>query len=119
MSDPSSTATIRFYFSFRSPYSWLATERLEAELGDLEVPIERIPTYPTELFPIEAGPEKMDYLVQDIRRLARERGLTLRFPSPNDPDWSIAHAAFLGAQQQGVEHPFMLEMFRKRFSEGL
>jgi 2-hydroxychromene-2-carboxylate isomerase len=122
MSHPSSTAAIRFYFSFRSPYSWLATERLEPELGDLGVPIERIPTYPTELFPIDPGAraeEKMDYLVQDVRRLARERGLPLRFPSPDDPDWSIPHAAFLGAQRHGGEHPFMLEMFRKRFCEGL
>ncbi|MDP6980785.1 MAG: hypothetical protein QF570_19655 [Myxococcota bacterium] len=31
---------IRFYFSFRSPYAWMATEKLEAELGDLDVEIE-------------------------------------------------------------------------------
>ena len=43
---------IRFYFSFRSPYAWLAAERLEADLGDLPVPVELIPICPTkELFP--------------------------------------------------------------------
>ncbi len=115
-------ASIRFYFSFRSPYAWFAAERLEAELGDLGVPIERIPIYPTpELFPNDpaAMPEKVAYLVQDVRRLARERGLTVRFPSGLDPDWSLSHAAFLGAQRQGAGHRFMLEAFRKRFGEGL
>src|SRR5262249_4110697 len=49
----------------------------------------------------------------------RERGLTVRFPPPGDPDWALSHAAFLGAQQQGAGHRFMLEAFRKRFCEGL
>lgn len=122
MSVADSTASIRFYFSFRSPYAWLAGERLEAELGDLGVPIERIPVYPTPgLFPNDpaAMPTKVAYIVQDIRRLTRERGLTVRFPSGTDPDWSLSHAAFLGAQQQGAGHGLMLELFRKRFCEGL
>ena len=95
---------------------------LEAELGDLGVPIERLPIYPTpDLFPNDpaAMPDKIAYTVQDIARLARERGLTVRFPPPGDPDWALSHAAFLGAQQHGAEHRFMLELFRKRFCEGL
>ena len=114
--------SIRFYFSFRSPYAWLAAERLEAELGDLGVPIERLPIYPTpELFPNDpaAMPDKIAYTVQDIRRLTRERGLTVRFPPPGDPDWALSHAAFLAAQRRGADHPFMLAVFRKRFCAGL
>jgi 2-hydroxychromene-2-carboxylate isomerase len=113
--------SIRFYFSFRSPYAWLAAERLEEELGDLGVPIERIPIFPTpELFPNDplALPEKSAYLVQDIVRLTRERGLEVRFPPSGDHDWALSHAAFLGAQELGAGHQFMLEAFRKRFSEG-
>src|SRR5262245_46475106 len=96
--------SIRFYFSFRSPYAWLATERLEAELGDLGVAIERLPIYPTpDVFPNDPGamPDKIAYMVQDIRRLTRERGLTVVFPPPTDPDWSLSHAAFLGAERLG------------------
>jgi 2-hydroxychromene-2-carboxylate isomerase len=122
MNDRGATASIRFYFSFRSPYSWLAAERLEAELGDLGVPIERLPIYPTPghfLNDPAARPDKLAYLVQDVRRLVRERGLTVRFPSAVDPDWSISHAAFLGAERQGMGHRFMLEVFRRRFGEGL
>jgi len=122
MDTPDARAPIRFYFSFRSPYAWLAAERFEPMLGDLGVPIERIPLYPTpELFPNDpAGmPAKVAYLVQDIRRLTRELGLTVRFPPAVDPDWALPHAASLAAQQQGAGHAFMLEVFRKRFSEGL
>jgi len=64
-------------------------------------------------------PDKIAYMVQDILRLARERRLTVRFPPPGEPDWALSHAAFLGAQRLGAEHPFMLQMFRKRFGEGL
>ena len=121
--DSNSDNSIRFYFSFRSPYAWLASERLDAELGDLGVPIERIPIYPTpELFPNDpvSLPDKIAHMVQDVRRLVRERGLPLTFPTVVDPDdWSISHAAVLGAEQQGGGHCMMLELFRKRWSEGL
>ena len=113
---------IRFYFSFRSPYAWIATERLESELGDLGVPIERIPIFPTPgLFPNDpsAMPDKVAYLLQDIPRLARHYGLTVRFPSSGDTDWALSHAAFLGAESEGAGQRFMVEVFRKRFSEGL
>jgi len=126
MTDPANQHSIRFYFSFRSPYAWLAAEKLESELGDLGVPIERVPIYPTpelapQLFLNDPAVmrDKVAYLVQDILRLTRERGLTVRFPPPGDPDWALSHAAFLGAQRCGAEHGFMLETFRKRFCEGL
>jgi 2-hydroxychromene-2-carboxylate isomerase len=116
------TSAIRFYFSFRSPDAWLAAERLDDELGDLAVPVELIPIYPTpDVFPNDPGavPDKIAYMVQDILRLTRERGLTIRFPGPADPDWSLSHAAFLHAERAGTGLPVMLALFRKRFSEGL
>ncbi len=122
MTEPQPSGSIRFYFSFRSPYAWLAAERLESQLGDLGVPIERIPIFPTPgLFPNDpsALPEKQAYIGQDIPRLAREQGLAVRFPPSTDTDWPTPHAAFLGADQQGAGQAFMLEVFRKRFSEGL
>jgi 2-hydroxychromene-2-carboxylate isomerase len=122
VNDETEHRLVRFYFSFRSPYAWIAAERLEAELGDLGVPIERIPIFPTpELFPNDpsAMPDKVAYLLQDIPRLAREYGLTVRFPSSSDTDWALPHAAFLGAESEGAGQRFMVEVFRKRFREGL
>ncbi|HVN85486.1 MAG TPA: DsbA family protein [Candidatus Binatia bacterium] len=121
MSDDDIHNTIRFYFSFRSPYAWLAAEQLEAELGDLGVAIALLPIYPTpERFPNDPVkvPNKLAYTVQDVARLARERGLTLRLPPAGDPDWALSHAAFLGAPHHAAAR-FMLELFRKRFCEGL
>jgi 2-hydroxychromene-2-carboxylate isomerase len=121
MDEPDPDA-IRFYFSFRSPYAWLAAERLQPELSDLGVAIERLPIYPTPgLFPNDPAslPDKLAYVVQDVRRLARERGLPLRFPPAEDPDWSLPHAAFLGAPDPEAGHRLMLALFRKRFGDGL
>ena len=41
MAEPSTDETIRYYFSFRSPYAWLATERLPEEIESLGVRVER------------------------------------------------------------------------------
>lgn len=122
MSDRDDQQAIRFYFSFRSPYAWIAAEKLESEFGGLNVPIEMIPIYPTPgRFPNDptAMPEKVAYLAQDVPRLARELGLSVRFPPSADTDWPLSHAAFLGAKREGGGHRFMVEVFRKRFSEGL
>jgi len=114
---------IRFYFSFRSPYAWLATERLEEELGDLGAPIKRIPIYPSpDNFPNDPTlvRNKARYLVHDVIRLAGARGLTLKFPEVQDPDWSFAHGAALGIGREDEEagHRLSLEIFRQRWCEG-
>jgi len=117
-----SSRSIRFYFSFRSPYAWIAAERLDTVLGDLGVAIDRIPIFPTsDLFPNDpsANHRKIAYILQDVPRLARECGLTVRFPSVGDTDWTLSHAAYLGAESRGGGKRFMLEAFRKRFCEGL
>jgi 2-hydroxychromene-2-carboxylate isomerase len=121
--EPSVDPIVRFYFSFRSPYAWFASERLRAELEGLAPVVERVPFFPTpETFPNDPArvPEKFRFVVQDMRRLARDFGLTLAAPSSLDTDWARAHAAYLGVH---IEEParsegFMLEMFRARFSRG-
>jgi len=42
MSASPGSDAIRFYFSFRSPYAWIATERAEDERADLGVEVERV-----------------------------------------------------------------------------
>lgn len=115
---------VRFYFSFRSPYAWLAAERWQVELGRYPQRVERVPFFPTrETFPNDPTllPAKYRYVVADLRRLTREFGLTLRPPPALDTDWARAHAAYLGVQsaEPSRAEAFMLEMFRARFSRGL
>lgn len=112
---------IRFYFSFRSPYAWLAAERLEHELAGYALELEYVPLFPTpEQFPNDPArqPDKLRYVMQDVMRLAKEYELPLRFGAALDTDWAKAHAAFLGAQALGASTRFMREMFRARFGEG-
>jgi 2-hydroxychromene-2-carboxylate isomerase len=116
--------TVRFYFSFRSPYAWFAAERWHIELGGLSHAVERIPFYPTrETFPNDPTlhPAKFAYVVTDMLRLARDFELSVRPPPALDTDWGRAHAAYLGvaAVQPARAEAFMLEMFRARFSRGL
>lgn len=122
MSDAMQESSIRFYFSFRSPYAWLAAERLESELLDLGVPVESVPIFPTPgAFPNDPSlvPNKARYIAQDIPRLARELGLKIRYPPSLDTDWAFPHAAFLAAEKHGAGTRFMVEAFRKRYCEGL
>ena len=112
--------SVRFYFSFRSPYAWFAAERMEHELAGCRYTLELIPVFPTpETFPNDPVlvPNKLRYVMVDATRLAREYGLSLRYGAAIDTDWAKAHAAFLGAEQRGAGVRFMRELFRARFGE--
>jgi 2-hydroxychromene-2-carboxylate isomerase len=115
-------SSFRFYFSFRSPYAWIAAERLAIELGEHARRAALIPIYPTQqTFPNDPTrvPNKLRYIAKDVARLAREYDLPLKNPPAIDTDWAAAHAAFCGAQALRKGYAFMLEMFRSRWSEGL
>ena len=114
-------ATVRFYYSFRSPYAWIATERIEAELADLDVGLELHPIFPIPgQFPNDPAslPAKVRYLLQDVPRVARAHGLKVRFPNHVDTDWALPHAAAVVADELGHGLPFALEMFRQRWVQG-
>lgn len=112
---------VRLYFSFRSPYAWLATFRLRRALGDLPVRVEYVPVYPPDEFPNDpaAIPAKATYIGRDVIRTARAYGLSVRFPERLDTDWGRPHAAFLYADHEGKGEEFALETFSARFSRGL
>jgi 2-hydroxychromene-2-carboxylate isomerase len=115
------THPIRFYFSFRSPYAWLALHRLGPALRGLPVAIEYIPVYPPKEFPNDpaAVPAKLAYIARDAARTAEAYGLTVRFPESLDTDWARPHAAFLYADSEGCGPAFAVEVFAARFSRGL
>ena len=116
-----SQTKVRFYFSFRSPYAWIAAERIEAELAAINVEVEPVPIFPTpELFPNDPSSLKAKgaFLVQDVRRLARDYSLRVQFPRVPDCDWSLSHAAALAAIRRGQWLPLTLALFRQRFAEG-
>jgi len=121
----------RVHFSFRSPYSWMAIERLLRVLPDAHETIQFVPYWDpdplTECALRESGGEfhyvqmskaKHLYLLQDTKRLARRLGFTMRWPIDVDPWWEVPHLAFLKARQLGAEAPFYAAACAARWERG-
>lgn len=79
--------TVDVFWSFRSPYSYLATKRLRAMQDRWEVRIRPRPVYPiairTPEFFSQIRPQWVPYLMRDIVRLSQYLGLPL---GPLNPD---------------------------------
>jgi 2-hydroxychromene-2-carboxylate isomerase len=111
---------IRFYFSFRSPYSWLAFHRIDRALEGLPVEVRRIPVYPPPQFDNDpaASPVKLHYVLTDVERIAGAYGLSVRWPTVRDTRWLLPHAAYLCAEDLGKGAAFARAVFAARFLEG-
>lgn len=112
--------TIKFYFSFRSPYAWLAFHRLEHAFAGLPVKVRRIPVFPPQEFPNDpsAVPAKLAYLVHDVARIAAAYGLRVKWPKVGATEWMAPHAAHVYASDCDKGDAFALAALAARFSEG-
>ncbi|WP_457034272.1 DsbA family protein, partial [Kitasatospora sp. P5_F3] len=132
MTRPSARRPPRYYFSFRSPYSWLAHLELTERHPELARSVRRIPFWePDELsrkLLAEAGGgfvyqpmsrEKHFYILQDVRRLAGARGLAVSWPVDRDPQWEVPHLAWFVAERAGLAEEFTQAVFRARWLAGL
>lgn len=122
----------RFYFSLRSPYSWLAYRDLLERYPETAGALEWVPFFePDELsrkLLAEAGgafpytpmsPEKHRYILQDVRRLAGERGLEFRWPVDREPVWEVPHLGYLVAARHGKGAEYIALAQRARWELGL
>ncbi|MBI2993228.1 MAG: DsbA family protein [Gammaproteobacteria bacterium] len=109
--------TVRFYFSFRSTFSWFAYHRLQRAGGDLPVDLEKIPLFPPTDFNAGRHPGKQPYARLDAERIAAAYGLTLKWPEPYDIDWIRPHSAFLHALENGKGDEFALRAFAARYTQ--
>lgn len=79
--------TVDVYWSFRSPYSYLATKRLRALSDKWEVRVRPRPVYPiairTPEFFSEIRPQWVPYLMRDIVRLSQYLELPLGMLNPD------------------------------------
>ncbi|MDT3395958.1 DsbA family protein [Streptomyces sp. B1866] len=121
----------RWYFSFSSPYSWLAYRDLTGPYADIAHRIEWLPFWePDEpslgrlascgvrLPYVPMSAEKLRYVEYDVRRLARARGLRLTWPRDRRPRWEVSHLAYLVAEEHGVGPEFAGRVYRARWEEG-
>lgn len=125
--------SLRFYFSFRSPYSWLAVHLLR-RLASAQIldSIEYIPFWePDSRFVQQlqaCGKEFLYrpmsrahhlYILQDVRRLAAEQGLAMRWPVDEaSPRWERPHLAYLAAARLGFGEVCREAIYRARWERG-
>lgn len=111
---------VRFYFSFRSPYSWLAMYRMNLIRDELPVEMEMIPVFPAgdknDL--MLSDQNKVKYITRDVDRLASAYGLAIQWPKPFDTDWLAVHITYIYAAEQGKGMAFCLAVYAARFIEG-
>ncbi len=106
-------ATVRAWFTFRSPYSYLGIHKA-VKAG---IPLHLIATWPEGEVSSTSSPRKMAYLIEDCARLFAEEGLP--FAPPVDvAEWVRPHAAFHVAEQAGKGQAFVLRAYQARWSEG-
>ena len=111
---------LEFYFSFRSPYSWLALYRINLIMDELPVEIQMIPVFPAKDKDdvMLSNREKVKYITKDITRITTAYRLEINWPDPFDTDWLVAHTAYIYAEEQGLGVPFCLALYHARFLQG-
>jgi 2-hydroxychromene-2-carboxylate isomerase len=81
------TLRIDVYWSFRSPYSYLATPRLQALHRDYDVDLRVRPVLPIAVridgFFRNVNPLWPAYLLRDVARVAEYLGMTIGWPRPD------------------------------------
>jgi 2-hydroxychromene-2-carboxylate isomerase len=119
-------APIEFYFDFSSPYSYLASEQIEALAARYGRSVTFLPTLLAVAFrasgqrPLTEVPIKGDYSRHDFARSARFAGVPFSMPAPFPI--STLHAAraclALQAQAPDLAVPFIHRAFRAYFVQG-
>ena len=81
------TLSIDLFWSFRSPYSYLATPRLVAMQKDYDLNINVRPVYPLAVrsgeFFSQVNPMWVGYLMRDTYRISQMLGMPYRWPRPD------------------------------------
>ncbi|MYT29272.1 MULTISPECIES: DsbA family protein [unclassified Streptomyces] len=122
----------RIYFSFRSPFSWLALHQLRSQEPDILRRAEMIPYWDPDsrteralkergaaVHYVQMSKAKHLYVLYDTRRLTQRFGLPMAWPVDRDPWWEVPHLAWLRARREGVAERFYDAVTRARWEQGL
>ncbi|MBR0692320.1 2-hydroxychromene-2-carboxylate isomerase [Bradyrhizobium lablabi] len=81
------TLSVDLFFSFRSPYSYLALPKTLKMVADYDVAVNLRPVYPLAVrvpgFFKKTNPQFARYVVLDSRRVAEHENIPFRFPRPD------------------------------------
>lgn len=121
----------RFYFSLRSPYSWLAYRELVGSYPEVAAAVEWVPFWEPDgessrllgelggEFPYSTmSRAKSLYVLQDVKRLAGELGVSFRWPVDRAPVWEVPHLGYLVAERAGLGKEYVALAYRARWERG-
>lgn len=116
---PRQLKPMEFYFSFRSPYSYLAAGRL-FKLQDLyQFPLSLRPVMPMVTRGIPLPPEKKMYILKDAKREAQRFNIPFgRISDPLGDGVDRCMALFPWAQSQGKAKDYIISVMTGIWSEG-
>jgi 2-hydroxychromene-2-carboxylate isomerase len=119
------TLTIEVFYSFQSPYSYLALDQIYALESDYDVDLLWQPfsakAAGQPITPTPVIPEKLSYLFEDTKRFADELGLPLKFPEgwpEGEFDPGRATRGAIVAGDMGVLMEYNIKMFNKWWGLG-
>lgn len=116
------TFQVDVFWSFRSPYSYLATPRLVALQREYDVEFAVRPVYPIALripgFFKKVNPLWPPYLLRDCARIAEMQGMPFAWPSP-DPIVQDIATMEVAAEQPYIHRLTRLGVAARRHGRGL
>jgi 2-hydroxychromene-2-carboxylate isomerase len=81
------TQSVDLFYSYRSPYSYLATGRMVDLRREYDLTVNVRPVYPIAIrnpnFFKEINPQWVPYLLKDIQRVGEMNGIPIKWPSPD------------------------------------
>jgi 2-hydroxychromene-2-carboxylate isomerase len=118
-----------YFFSFRSPYSWLASIALKKRI-DAGIELELVPFFEPDkrsqalltakggVFPYRVMSDaKHRYILNDIRRLTKKFNIEHKWPVDPSPWWEPSHLGFLKAEELGYGLPFFWQVYHARWQQ--
>ena len=111
---------IEYFYSFRSPYSYISLKSTFAIAKAFGMKLEVRPVLPMVARGMSVPKSKLLYIIQDANREARRRNMPFgKFADPVGEGVERCMAAFYYAKTQNRHLGFMLEAGKAIFSEGI
>ncbi|MCU7803463.1 MAG: 2-hydroxychromene-2-carboxylate isomerase [Candidatus Thiodiazotropha sp. (ex Lucinoma borealis)] len=110
---------VYLYFNFRSPYCYLASKTLWQIIDDYKVRFIWRPLGGWDgRSPPDVAVKKLPIARQDMARFARRLGIPVN-PPPKTTDPTLAGAGSLLAEEKGLLRPYVVEVMRKEWADGM
>jgi len=116
---PNQNSSVDFYFSFRSPYSYLAAEKLFQMAAQQQFDVNIKPVLPMVMRGFKVPMIKRQYIVADVKREALKQGVPFgRICDPLGIGIDRCMALFPYAKSEAKERAFIASICRGIWAEG-